>query len=143
MQAPAPSTATCYFFLEKINFLGFFFAVPVLERGQERLAINYGGLSLLWRGKENPGSLRKGSTAAPWMDGDEPREMGIPPKPSPDLGKSSGQGAAPSHNPAPTLPAALEPCKGNEKFSKGIGEKGRISELCRVEKTSRISEFKP
>lgn len=93
--------------------------MPVLERGQERLAINYGGLSLLWRGKENPGSLRKGSTAAPWMDGDEPREMGIPPKPSPDLGKSSVQGAAPSHNPAPTLPAALEPCKGNEKFSEG------------------------
>lgn len=53
MQAPAPSTASRYFFLQKINFLGFFFgfffAVSVLEHGQERLAINYGGLSPLWR----------------------------------------------------------------------------------------------
>lgn len=122
-QAPAPSTATCYFFLKKINFLGFF-AVSVLEHGQERLVINYGGLSPLRRGKENPGSLRKGNTAAPWLGGEEPREVGIPPKPSPDPGKSSwgslaGQGAATFHNPTPTPPAAPEPCEGNEKFSKG------------------------
>lgn len=38
-----------FFPAENKFFRVFFFAVSVLEHGQERLAINYGGLSPLWR----------------------------------------------------------------------------------------------
>lgn len=93
------------FFPKKINFLGFFHSVCPRARMRK---VSYELWRAQWRGKENPGSLRKGSAAAPWMGGDEPGEVGIPPKPAPDLGKGTwgslaggGSSHIPKSNPNP------------------------------------------